>query len=261
MDNILQQIIKAKRAALSEAMTRVSRGEMRDRAVAAGREVLSMSASLRAVSPLAVIAEFKRRSPSKGWIAPGGDPATVVSDYVRQGAAAVSVLTESDFFGGSVNDLMVARSVAPSLPILRKDFIIDPYQIDEARAIGADAILLIASALTPDLASELARHAHTLGLEVLLELHSSDELGYVDIVNPDMVGINNRRLADFVTDVAVAESMASMLPCGIVAVAESGVSGRNDVARLQKAGFGAFLVGEYLMRGHKICDLDTSVIE
>lgn len=254
---ILQQIIERKRLTLACVKEAVSPDEMATLAekACASRPVLSMSGSLRSRSPRAVIAEFKRRSPSKGWIAPDGDPAATARAYADAGAAAMSVLTEEDFFSGSVADFLAARAAAPSLPMIRKDFIIDPYQIDEARVIGADAILLIASALTLDEAASLAKHAHRLGLEILLELHSADELPYVDAVEPEMVGVNNRRLADFVTDIKVAEEMAAKLPAGAVAVAESGVGGPEDVARLQAAGFGAFLVGEYLMRGHSLNSL------
>lgn len=257
MPNILDRIIAAKRSRLALARRLIPEAEMAERAEAAARPVISMSASLRAKAPAAVIAEFKRRSPSKGWIAPGADPAPIVAGYAADGAAAASVLTEEDFFGGSVADLVAARAAAPALPIIRKDFIIDPYQIDEARAIGADAILLIASALTPEQAAALADRARLRGLEVLLELHTVDELPYVDAVRPDMTGVNNRRLADFVTDIAVAEAMAASLPAGVVKVAESGVSSPADLRRLAAAGFDAFLVGEYLMRTGSLASLIT----
>lgn len=255
--NILDRIIEAKKVALDRARKACSDSAMSARAdeMAGKRPVLSMSGSLRARYPEAVIAEFKRRSPSKGWIDPDGDPASVASAYSAAGAAAMSVLTEEDFFGGSVADLIAARTAAPELPIIRKDFIIDPYQIDEARAIGADAVLLIASALTQADAAALAERARERGLEILLELHTPEEADYVAAVRPQMVGVNNRRLADFVTDIKVAERMAAMLPEWAVAVSESGVGGPADIERLQRAGFGAFLVGEYLMRGNSLASL------
>ncbi|MBD5346100.1 MAG: indole-3-glycerol-phosphate synthase [Bacteroides sp.] len=255
--NILQRIIDAKRISLEHSRKDISDAAMATRADEASerRKVISMSDALRAKSPAAVIAEFKRRSPSKGWISPDGDPASVVGTYYAEGAAAASVLTEEDFFGGSAADLIAARAAAPAMPIIRKDFIIEPYQIDEARVIGADAILLIASALTPGDAAAIAAHARSRGLEVLLELHTPEEIEYVNGVAPDMVGVNNRRLADFITSISVAEQMASLLPQEAVKVAESGVAGPDDVACLQRAGFDAFLVGEYLMRGHSINSL------
>lgn len=256
--NILDRIIEAKRVALDRARkTTCSESAMSALAEekCTDRSVISMSGSLRSKWPGAVIAEFKRRSPSKGWIDPDGDPAAVAACYAASGAAAMSVLTEEDFFAGSTADFIAARAAAPSLPMIRKDFIIDPYQIDEARVIGADAILLIASALTVGDAAALASCARERNLEILLELHTPEEIEYVAAVNPQMVGVNNRRLADFVTDIEVAERMAAMLPDSAVAVSESGVSGPADIERLQKAGFGAFLVGEYLMRGNTLASL------
>lgn len=252
MANILNEIIAARRESIARQKIAIPEAEMSARARAASRPVISMSASIRRHAPIGVIAEFKRRSPSKGWIAPDGNPASTVSSYAEAGAAAASVLTEPDFFAGSTADLIAARAAAPSLPILRKDFIIDTYQIDEARAIGADAILLIASALAPAEVGHLSSYAHDLGLEVLLELHTPSELGHIAEGSADMIGINNRCLADFHTDIAVAESMIASLPEGVVRVAESGVSSEADVDRLLAAGFDALLIGEYLMRGNTL---------
>lgn len=257
--DILARILAAKSDEIAAAKRVVSPQDMHARALdaAASRPVISMSASLRAHAPAAVIAEFKRRSPSKGWIDPVSNPAETVARYAAEGAAAASVLTENSFFGGSAADLAAARAAAPALPLLRKDFITDPYQIDEARAIGADAVLLIASALSPEQSADLAAHAHTLGLEVLLELHTTSELGYFATGIAEMVGVNSRRLADFHTDITVAENLCASLPDGVVRVAESGISSGANISRLSRAGFGAFLCGEFLMRGGSITSLTS----
>ena len=166
--------------------------------------------------------------------------------YERSGAAACSILTDSDFFGGSLGDLREARSLV-KLPLLRKDFIIDPYQIDQALLAGADAILLIAAALSPDQYDELADQAHEAGLEVLLEIHDEAELNYIR-PNTDVVGINNRHLGSFHTDVATSFQLADLLPEGMVKISESGLSDGTTIRRLREAGFRGFLVGESLMR-------------
>lgn len=209
------------------------------------RPTLSLRRALEAV-PCGVIAEFKRRSPSRGFIKEGADAAGIVGGYAAAGAAACSVLTDSAYFGGSLDDLVRARA-SVGIPLLRKDFVIDPYQIAEARAHGADAVLLIAAALSPGQCSELAAYAHTLGLEVLMEVHAAAELGHL---NPcvDLVGVNNRNLATFVTDVDTSFKLADRIPARCVKVSESGIYSAGTVKALQKAGYRGFLIGDSFMR-------------
>ena len=205
----------------------------------------SMRAAL-AASSSGIIAEFKRKSPSKGWLHPDAAIADVLPAYEKGGASACSVLTDSNFFGGSLGDLCKARSLV-GLPLLRKDFIIDEYQLYQAKIVGADAVLLIAAALEPEKCNELAEKAHELGLEVLLEIHSSEELIYID-KKIDMVGINNRNLGTFFTDVENSFRLAGQLPQDAVLVSESGISDPEIVKRLRAAGFRGFLIGETFMR-------------
>lgn len=205
----------------------------------------SMSAAL-AASPTGIIAEFKRRSPSKGWIHQEADVMEIPAAYARAGATVLSVLADTPYFGGSMTDIKKARSRV-TVPILCKEFIIDEYQILEARAMGADAILLIAAALDVEQCYHFAQVAHTLGLEVLLELHDESELPYADIP-VDMIGVNNRDLNTFHTDTAIALRMATLLPKRPVLVAESGISDPATVARLRAAGYRGFLIGEHFMQ-------------
>lgn len=199
-----------------------------------------------AQSPSGIIAEFKRRSPSKGWIRQDAHPEEVVPAYVRAGASALSILTDRHFFGGTLEDIRAVRRLV-DVPILRKEFIIDAYQLYEARLAGADAVLLIAAALTPEQCHILEAQAHALGLEVLLEIHSEAELPYIT-PETDMVGVNNRNLGSFVTDVQNSFRLAEKLPQGAVWVSESGLKDTAVITELSKAGFRGFLIGEALMR-------------
>ena len=193
-----------------------------------------------------IIAEFKRRSPSKGWIHRNAEAGDVVPFYVSAGAAALSILTDKEFFGGTLKDIRTVRSHI-DIPILRKDFIIDEYQLYQSRMVGADAILLIAAALKESECQELIGRAHELGLEVLLELHHESELSYItDEV--DMIGINNRNLGTFVTDVENSFRLAGQLPQDTVLVSESGISNPQTVRRLRQKGFKGFLIGETFMK-------------
>ena len=202
-----------------------------------------------ASSPTGIIAEFKRRSPSKGWIKENARPEEIVPAYAASGASAVSILTDEIFFGGTLRDIRTVRPLI-NLPILRKDFIIDEYQLYQARIVGADAVLLIAAALEQTQCRALADKAHELGLEVLLEIHNTDELPYIykDI---DMVGINNRNLGSFHTDVANSFRLAEQLPQDTILVSESGISQPVTVSKLHDAGFRGFLIGETFMRTEK----------
>lgn len=205
----------------------------------------SMSRALTQ-SPTGIIAEFKRRSPSKGDIHPMAMVSEVIPAYTRAGAAACSVLTDTPYFGGALTDLAVARTLT-DIPLLRKDFIISEFQIAEAARHGADAILLIAAALSLDEITRLTDCAHSMDLEVLLELHSADDMTrFYPAV--DMVGINNRNLSTFHTDPSLSLTLARLLPDNVVKIAESGLTTIDEVNRLRDAGYQGFLIGETFMR-------------
>jgi indole-3-glycerol phosphate synthase len=244
--NILDKILETKRAEVAAAKQDRPFDDILAEAQSIARPVISFSGALTA-SPTGIIAEFKRRSPSKGFINGGASPERVVAGYAAAGAAAVSVLTDRDYFAGSLDDLRAARRVAPDVPLLRKDFMVDEYQICEARTCGADAVLLIAAALTPAECARLAAFAASLGLEVLLELHSESELGHI-CEGVTVVGINNRDLGSFVTDTAVSERLAERLPAGVVRISESGISSPETVRSLRRKGFRGFLMGENFMK-------------
>lgn len=193
-----------------------------------------------------IIAEFKRKSPSKGWIFQGADVTTVVSDYEREGASAVSILTDELFFGGSFDDLKTARKRV-QLPLLRKDFIIDEYQIFQAKALEADVILLIASALSSGQVSAYSKLAQALSLEVLLEIHNEQELEYIQ-EDIDVVGINNRDLLTFKTDIRCSFNLGDKIPPDYIKISESGISDAKVICELRQAGFSGFLVGENFMK-------------
>ncbi|HLI50437.1 MAG TPA: indole-3-glycerol phosphate synthase TrpC, partial [Thermomicrobiaceae bacterium] len=195
-----------------------------------------------------VIAEIKRASPSKGVIAENVDPAAIARDYRQAGAAAISVLTNEPFFRGSLDDLeAVAGIVHPAIPVLRKDFLIDPYQVAEARAAGADAVLLIVALLPGTRLSEMLAAVGDCGLEALVEIHDEQEAAAAIGAGANVIGINNRDLRTFQVDLATTEWLAPMIPKDRVLVAESGIHSRGDVARLSAAGARAVLVGESLM--------------
>jgi len=207
---------------------------------------------------LSVIAEIKRRSPSVGDIDLGLDPATQAQAYVTGGASAISVLTEPDYFGGSLDDLAAVRATV-RVPVLRKDFTLDASQIWEARAAGADAVLLIVAALSDDLLSELLGVATEAGVEAIVEAHTEGEAHRAIAAGAAIIGVNNRDLATFKTDLAVAEAVADLLPAGIITIGESGVSDAAGAARMRAAGYDAILVGEALVRADDparlVCEL------
>lgn len=196
---------------------------------------------------LSVIAEIKRRSPSRGALAPGLDPVARARDYERGGASAVSVLTEPDHFSGSNEDLMAVRAVV-ELPVLRKDFTLDPAQVWEARAIGADAILLIVGALDDEGLRRLLDTAKQVGVDALVEVHSAPETERALAAGSELVGVNNRDLTSFEVDLAVSESLAGLLAEVPVTVGESGIIDANDARRMRTAGFDAVLIGEALVK-------------
>jgi indole-3-glycerol phosphate synthase len=245
--SILAEILEHKRAEVAAARAREPAEALAERAAAVARPVRSLAAALREGEPPRVIAEIKRRSPSRGEIRADFDPVAIAKAYADAGAAAISVLTDERWFGGSLEVLRQVRAVA-DLPLLRKDFVIDAYQIDEARLAGADAVLLIVAALAPERLEALARHAGARGLDALVEVHDASELEVARRVGARLIGINNRDLATFEVDLGTTEALAPHAGEGVVVVAESGIFTPADVARLEAAGAHAFLVGESLMR-------------
>ena len=246
MADILDRIIADKREEVAKCKAMKPMSELLNELERSPlHRIVSMRRALQ-TSESGIIAEFKRRSPSKGWINRDADPVLTASEYVSAGAAAISVLTDEKYFGGSLDYLRAIRS-AVDVPLLRKEFVVDEYQLVEARLAGADAVLLIASALSFDDCLALTATAHQLGLEVLLEIHDADELHYIE-TRPDMIGVNNRHLGTFHTDVAQSFAMAAKLPADAVLVSESGISDAGSVSRLRQAGFRGFLIGETFMR-------------
>ena len=250
MSDILEEIVAHKRKELKELKGILPLHDLAEKVeeylANDKRQTLSMRQSL-AESDSGIIAEFKRRSPSKGWIKEDGEPTVIPPSYAENGAAALSILTDEKFFGGKLKFIQQARPLVPRTPILRKDFIIDEYQLLQARQIGADAVLLIAACLSKQKCKELARKAHALGLETLLEVHSEPELEYVGD-NIDMVGVNNRNLGTFHTDVQNSYRLANLLPKDYLLVSESGISNPLTVRELRQAGFRGFLIGETFMK-------------
>ena len=231
--DILEEIVAWKRLEVERQKVAVSPRELYaavERTMADGVPQRSMRRAL-AESDTGIIAEFKRKSPSKGWIKEEGRPDVIPPAYARHGASALSILTDEKFFGGRIDFIHTARPLV-EVPILRKDFVIDEYQLFEARHIGADAVLLIAADLPKTSCRTLIRTAHEIGLEVLLELHDEAELDYADL-EADMIGVNNRHLGTFVTDVRQSFVMAERLPQNRVLVSESGISQPDIVCRLR----------------------------
>ena len=207
---------------------------------------VSMREALLA-SSTGIIAEFKRRSPSKGWIKEEGKACEIPLSYQQNGAAALSILTDKQYFGGHDRFIMEARQTGVTIPVLYKNFVIDEMQLYEALLCGASAVLLIAACLTKEKLRTLLTKAHELGLEVLLEMHDERELEYAEL-NPDLCGINNRHLGSFITDVETSYRLAEKLPREAVKVSESGISNPQTVRELREAGFRGFLIGETFMR-------------
>lgn len=241
MKDILRDIIADKRVEIASLKQRVSIDDLYNSAIE--HEHVSFRSSIEN-TPNGIIAEFKRRSPSKGWIHRDANPEDVAPGYEKNGAAAMSVLTDEKYFGGTLKDVASVRSIV-KLPILRKDFTVDEYQLHQAKAFGADAVLLIAAAISDTECSKLARIAHELGLETLLEVHNENELSYIgdDI---DVIGVNNRHLGTFHTDIAASEYLAPLMP-QMTRISESGIHCAADVVRLQMLGYRGFLIGELFM--------------
>jgi indole-3-glycerol phosphate synthase len=257
MSNILSQIVERKRERVEEAK------RAKPIATTTYRQPGKFIAALRR-NPISIIAEIKRRSPSKGVIREHFEPATIARNYEANGAAAISVLTEEDFFEGSLDHLKQVRA-ATNVPLLRKDFIFDEYQILEAAEAGADAILLIAAMLEHNDMARLLKVAERAGLDVLVEVHDRDELEKTLRQNVKLLGVNNRDLRTFVTDISTSIALARDLPSGLTLVSESGIRSRDEISRLREAGFHAVLIGEELMRaddeGAALRDLIPALVE
>jgi indole-3-glycerol phosphate synthase len=202
--------------------------------------------TVAASGDIAVISEIKRRSPSKGDLAPGLDAAELAQQYERGGAACLSVLTDVDFFGGSIDDLVAARA-ACTLPVLRKDFTVSARDVCDARIMGADCVLLIAAALDQAELESFLKLAHAIGFDALVEIHDEVELDRAVAAGADLIGVNQRDLVTFAVDTDRAVRMAPQMPAGVVRVAESGITGPADAALLAAAGYHAVLVGEHLV--------------
>ncbi len=241
----LDQLVDAAREGVRERSSRVSGEELRRRL---GTRSGSRPFKEALARPgLAVIAEFKRGSPSAGAIRPDADVAAVVGAYERGGAAAVSVLTDGPHFHGSLADLEAART-ATTLPILRKDFIVEPYQLWEAAIAGADAALLIVAALADEDLQVLFEEASTLDLDCVVEVHDGDDLERALAIDPEVIGINNRNLRNLEVDTATAEDLITDVPAGVTVVAESGYTSAGQIEELDRIGVDAVLIGESLMR-------------
>jgi indole-3-glycerol phosphate synthase len=247
--DILERILAVKAEEVTAAQAAVPPDAMCERALRTDtpRDFAGALRAKFARGLPAVIAEVKKASPSKGVLRADFDPAAIGASYGRHGAACLSVLTDRQFFQGSPQDLGVARAAA-GLPALRKDFIVDPYQIYESRAIGADAILLIVAALERETLTQLAMLARSLGLAVLVEVHAEDELEVALGLDTSLIGINNRSLRTFETRLETTLELAPRVPSGRIVVTESGIAHAEDVRRLRSAGIAAFLVGEAFMR-------------
>lgn len=248
MKDVLEEIVAWKHRELAQQKYELPERELQtivERIMTGQTEKRSMSQALKS-DQHGIIAEFKRRSPSKGWIHEEAQPEDVVPSYAKNGAAALSILTDERYFGGSLSFIERVRPLV-NTPIMRKEFIIDEYQLFQARRAGADAVLLIAADLKPAECRSLISRAHDLSLEVLLELHDERELDYAEM-EADMIGVNNRHLGTFQTDVEHSFQMAAHLPKDKTWVSESGISNPDTICRLRQAGYRGFLMGEHFMR-------------
>jgi len=257
MPTILDTILADKVKEVAERKLHIPISEL-EKAPAFSRTCLSMKQSLLD-SDSGIISEFKRKSPSLGWIHEDADVVKVTSGYSAAGASGISILTDLPYFGGTPRDITEARPFI-TCPVLRKDFVMDEYQLYEAKAMGADVILLIAAALSGKRTFELARKAHELGLEVLLEVHNADEIRHAnDYV--DMLGVNNRNLKTFEQSIQVSFDLADLIPDHFVKVSESGISKVDTVKELRKAGYKGFLMGENFMKEADPAEALTSFIK
>lgn len=247
--DILEEIVAHKREEIAERKQFITPRhlyQLVEQKIDEEPELPSMRKSLME-SPTGIIAEFKRRSPSRDWIKREGKASVIPLAYQEHGASALSILTDTKYFGGYDEYIQEARESGVTLPILYKNFVVDEYQLFQARYCGASAVLLIAADLKRDECRQLLSMAHQLGLEVLLEMHGERDLDYADL-EPDLYGINNRNLGTFITDVNNSFRMASRLPEGVCKVSESGISNPETVRQLRQNGFSGFLMGERFMK-------------
>lgn len=244
MKNILDKIVEHKRKELEAVKANLSVSEL-EKSPQFEKKSYSLTESLKHPERTGIIAEFKRQSPSKGIINDQAKVADVTQAYEKYGASGVSVLTNQEFFGGTVEDVKAARAI--EIPILRKEFIVDEYQIIEAKAIGADVILLIAECLTASEVKDFTQLAHSLGMQVILEMHSEKQLDKI-AADQQIVGINNRDLTTFKVDLEQSIKLCHRLPPEMLKIAESGISNPQTILDLKKEGFDGFLIGENFMK-------------
>jgi indole-3-glycerol phosphate synthase len=247
--DILQKIIAHKEKEVAERKS-LFPPKLLEQSVYFESKPVSLNHYLLREDKIGIIAEFKRQSPSKGVINAHAKVERTTIGYMQAGASALSILTDSEFFGGKNEDLSVARKFN-FCPVIRKDFIIDEYQIIEAKSIGADAILLIAAALTPERLKELAAFAKTLQLEVLMEIHNEEELHPYLSKDVDVVGVNNRDLKTFETTIDTSKVLVDKIPNEFVKISESGISDPATIVELKKVGFNGFLIGETFMKSSR----------
>jgi indole-3-glycerol phosphate synthase len=246
MPNVLDRIVQSKRREIADARARLPESELR-RQLPHAPPLRSFRRAIAGGPGTALIAEVKRASPSAGVLRSDFDPVAIAQSYAAAGASAISVLTDAPFFQGSLEDLAAIRRIAP-VPLLRKDFILDPYQVVEARVHGADAVLLIAEILPGSELADRLGEIHALGMDALVELYDAENLDRVIAAGAAIIGINNRNLRTFVTDLAHTLEIAPRIPADRILVSESGIRDRGDVERLAAGGVRAVLVGETLMR-------------
>ncbi|HZS48699.1 MAG TPA: indole-3-glycerol phosphate synthase TrpC [Blastocatellia bacterium] len=246
MPDILLEILRSKMERVSQAMQRASLQQVQT-AAAKRIQTRSFAEALRA-NEVNIIAEIKKASPSKGVIRADFDPVAIAREYAENGAAAISVLTEQDYFQGSLEYLKAIRASLPMMPLLRKDFIFDPYQVYESAAAGADALLLIVAMLNDQTLGDLLKLTNEIGIDALVEVHDEDEMQRAIADGAKIIGVNNRNLKTFVTTLETSIRLSSLAPKNALLISESGIETPDDIEKLRNVGYHAFLVGESLMR-------------